>query len=98
MAENGSSGNGSAAAPNSQEQTTIQAKIVNQYIKDLSFENPNIRKLITNPGDQAKPKGRGNRGAQRIENDLFETSIEFKASATNNLGTIYILETVYAGL
>lgn len=98
MAENGSSGNGSAAAPNSQEQTTIQAKIVNQYIKDLSFENPNIRKLITNPGDQPNLKVEVNVGAQRIENDLFETSIELKASATNNLGTIYILETVYAGL
>jgi len=75
-----------------------QPKIRNQYIKGLSFENPNIRKLITNPGDQPNLKVEVNVGAQRIENDLFETSIEFKASATNNLGTIYILETVYAGL
>jgi preprotein translocase subunit SecB len=98
MAENGNSKNGSAAAPDSQEQPTIQAKIVNQYIKDLSFENPNIRKLITNPGDQPNLKVEVNVGAQRIDKDLFETAIEFKVSATNNLGTIYILETVYAGL
>ena len=37
-------------------------------------------------------------GRERIEDDLFETSIEFKATATNNIGTIYVLETVYAGL
>ena len=71
-----------------------QVSILAQYIKDLSFENPNIRKLITNPGDQPNLKVEVNVGAQRIENDLFETSIELKASATNNLGTIYILETV----
>jgi len=98
MAENGNSGNGSAGAASPEEQTPIQAKIVNQYIKDLSFENPNIRKLITSPGDQPNLKVEVNVGAQRIENDLFESAIEFKATATNNLGTIYILETVYAGL
>jgi preprotein translocase subunit SecB len=97
-AENGNSGNGSAGAENPERQTQIQAKIVNQYIKDLSFENPNIRKLITSPGEQPNLKVEVNVGAQRIENDLFETSIELKASATNNLGTIYILEAVYAGL
>ncbi len=102
MAENGSSGNGStnptdqAIAPEGQQ--PIQAKIVSQYIKDLSFENPNFRKLITSPGDQPNLKVEVNVGAQRIENDLFESAIEFKATASNNLGTIYVLETVYAGV
>lgn len=102
MAENGSSGNGSTKpadeviAPEGQK--PIQAKIVSQYIKDLSFENPNFRKLITSPGDQPNLKVEVNVGAQRIENDLFESAIEFKATASNNLGTIYVLETVYAGV
>ncbi|HEY8193774.1 MAG TPA: protein-export chaperone SecB [Hyphomicrobium sp.] len=98
MAENGSSGNGSTGALDADVQTPIQAKIVSQYIKDLSFENPNIRKLIASPGDQPNLKVEVNVGAQRIEDDLFETAIEFKATATNNIGTIYVLETVYAGL
>jgi preprotein translocase subunit SecB len=98
MADNGNSGNGSARAPDTDAQTPIQAKIVSQYIKDLSFENPNIRKLIASPGDQPNLKVEVNVGAQRIEDDLFETAIEFKATATNNIGTIYVLETVYAGL
>lgn len=98
MAENGSSGNGSAEAVAAEGQQPIQAKIVSQYIKDLSFEKPNFRKLITSPGDQPNLKVEVNVGAQRIENDLFESAIEFKATASNNLGTIYVLETVYAGV
>ena len=75
-----------------------QVRVLGQYIKDLSFENPNVRKLIANPGDQPNLKVEVNVGAERIDSDLFETWIDFKATATNNLGTIYVLETVYAGL
>jgi preprotein translocase subunit SecB len=98
MAENGSSGNGSAGAANPDAQASIQAKIVNQYVKDLSFENPNIRKLLSAPGDQPNIQVEVNVLAQRLENDFFESAIELKATATNNLGTIYVLEAVYAGL
>ncbi len=98
MAEQGRNGNGSANAPAAEEQVPIQAKIVSQYVKDLSFENPNIRKLLVSPGDQPNVTVEVNVGGQRIENDLYETSIDFKATATNNIGTIYVIETVYAGL
>jgi len=98
MADQGSNGNGAASAQRPDGQNPIQAKIVNQYIKDLSFENPNVHKLITSAGDQPSLKVEVNVGAQKIDEDLFESSIEFKATATNNIGTIYVLETVYAGL
>jgi preprotein translocase subunit SecB len=98
MADNENNGAGTSAAPRPEGQVPIQAKIVNQYIKDLSFENPNVHKLISGAGDQPNLQVEVNVGAQRINGDLFETSIEFKATATNNLGTIYVLETVYAGL
>ncbi len=98
MAEQKTNGNGASAAGRPDGQIPIQAKIVNQYIKDLSFENPNIHKLISGIGDQPNLKVEVNVGAQRVEGDFYETSIEFKATATNNIGTIYLLETVYAGL
>ena len=98
MAEQGRAGNGSVAGPSEAQQIPIQAKIVSQYVKDLSFENPNIRKLIASPGDQPNLKVEVNVGAQRVDTDLYETAIDFKATATNNVGTIYVLETVYAGL
>jgi preprotein translocase subunit SecB len=76
----------------------IQVKILNQYVKDLSFENPNIRKLMSGPGDQPNLKVEVNVNAERIDGDVYESAIEFKATAANNIGTIYVLETVYAGL
>lgn len=98
MAEQGTNGNGAGVAAEQLGQNPIQAKIVNQYIKDLSFENPNVHKLISGAGDQPTLKVEVNVGARKLENDLYESAIEFKATATNNLGTIYVLEAVYAGM
>jgi len=98
MADKETNGNGASFAPRPEGQVPIQAKIVNQYIKDLSFENPNVHKLISGAGNQPNLQVEVNVSAQRIEGDLYETAIEFKATATNNLGTIYVLETIYAGL
>lgn len=99
MAEksNGKNGNtvddSAKAAP-----VAIQAKVLSQYVKDLSFENPIIRKLMAGPGEPPSLKVEVNVNAERIDGDVYESSIEFKATASNNLGTIYVLETVYAGL
>lgn len=79
-------------------QVPIQVKILSQYVKDLSFENPNIRKLIASPGDTPNLKVEVNVNAERVEGDLFETAIDFKATAANSIGTIYVLEMIYAGL
>ncbi|MEQ1652854.1 MAG: protein-export chaperone SecB [Hyphomicrobium sp.] len=86
-------GNAAGAAP-----APVQVKILSQYVKDLSFENPNIRKLMAAPGDQPSLKVEVNVNAERVDGDVFESAIEFKATASNNVGTIYVLETVYAGL
>lgn len=76
----------------------IQAKVLNQYVKDMSFENPNIRKLMLSGGEAPSLKVEVNVNAERVEDGIFESAIELKATATNNVGTVYMLETVYAGL
>lgn len=76
----------------------IQAKVLSQYIKDLSFENPNIRKLLTGPSQPPNIKIEVNVQSERIEKDVYESAILFKATAANDLGTIYVLEADYAGL
>jgi preprotein translocase subunit SecB len=98
MAEQGNGENGPGGAAGADTQIPIRAKIVSQYVKDLSFENPSVSKLISGPGDPPNLQVEVNVGAQRIDKDIYESFIDFKATATNNLGTIYILETVYAGL
>ena len=76
----------------------IQAQVVAQYIKDLSFENPNVEKLLSGPGDNPNMKLEVNVNARRMNEDLYESAIDFKAHATNQSGTIYQLEAVYAGI
>jgi preprotein translocase subunit SecB len=93
-------GNGSGN-PEVAAQTTpppVQVKIAAQYIKDLSFENPNIEKLIKEPGDQPNLQLAINVSAKSVGPSLYESSIDFNAQATNKHGEIYQLELVYAGL
>jgi preprotein translocase subunit SecB len=82
MAETQDAGNGkpAAGAPGQ----AVQVRVLGQYIKDLSFENPNVDKLLSNPakfGDKA-----------------YESNIHFKAEATSNEAVIYDMELSYAGL
>lgn len=84
-------GNGTEAL-----QTTVRA--VAQYIKDLSFENPNIERLLTGTGDNPNLKIEVNVAAKPLRDTLYESAIEFSAQATSTQGIIYELEIVFAGL
>ena len=79
-------------------QQPAQVNIVAQFIRDLSFENPNIGRLLDGPGDNPNLKLEVNVNAERTRPDLYQSTIDFKAHATNKDGTIYIFECVYGGL
>jgi preprotein translocase subunit SecB len=91
----GTNGNPEAQKPAA---PPVQVKVVGQYIKDLSFENPNIDKLLKEPGDNPNLQLAINVTAQKLDTDLYESAIDFHAQATNKLGTLYEIELVYAGL
>ena len=76
----------------------IEVQVIGQYIKDLSFENPNVRNLVDGPGEDPNLKLEVNVNAQRVGADAYESAIDFKAHATNKSGVIYDFEIVYAGL
>ena len=65
-----STGNGNGnGKPDEAAQTSpppVQVKVVAQYIKDLSFENPNIEKLLKEPGDQPNLQLSINVGAKAV--------------------------------
>ncbi|GER02465.1 hypothetical protein JCM17846_01470 [Iodidimonas nitroreducens] len=78
------------------------AAVLAQYVKDLSFENPNAAKTfqaMSNP-DAPKPgmEVNVNVGARRMGDEAFE--VELKINATSKLGdeTAFAVELVYAGL
>jgi preprotein translocase subunit SecB len=77
---------------------SVNARVVAQYIKDLSFENPNIAKLLEGPGESPNLEINVDVKSQQMGPKLYESAIEFKARAVSKAGTIYDLECVYAGL
>ena len=76
----------------------VQVRVVAQYIKDLSFENPNVRKLMDGAGEKPTLRIEVNVNATKMTDRAFESAIEFKAQATNQAGVIYDMELAYAGL
>ena len=97
MAEQGTNGNGKAQEP-AGEQPPVQARVMGQYIKDLSFESPNITKLLSGTPDSPNLKLEINVNANKVGPDLYESAIDFKADATAKVGVIYAFEMIYAGL
>src|SRR6185295_1410732 len=95
MAEpNGNPSNAPAGAM----QPAVQVRVAGQYIKDLSFENPNVRKLIDGPGEKPALRVEVNVNATKLAEKMFEAAILFKAEAASQAGVIYDLELTYAGL
>lgn len=93
----GSNGKPTGAASEAANQ--IQAQVAAQYVKDLSFENPNVDRLLSGPGENPNMQLEVNVQGRKMEGeDLYESAIDLKAHATNKDGTIYDLEIVYAGL
>lgn len=84
------------AAPDQQ----MQIQVVGQYIKDLSFENPNVEKLVDGIGEQPNLNVEVSVNARPVNEakGLYESQIDFKAVAVNKIGTIYDLEIAYAGM
>jgi preprotein translocase subunit SecB len=96
MAEQARAGNGESKSPTDASQA--QVRVIAQYIKDLSFENPNVTKLAQGGGQAPNLRVEVNVNATKVSDKSFESALQLKAEATNNLGTIYDLELVYAGM
>jgi len=97
MAQSTDGGDGNKA-PASPQTPGVQVRVAGQYIKDLSFENPNVRKLLGGPGEQPALRVEVNVNATKLNDTMFESAILFKAEASSKAGVIYDLELAYAGL
>lgn len=74
----------------------IQVKA--QFIRDLSFESPNVLKLVDGPGTNPNLQLEINVNARNVKAGLFESVIELRAEANSKEGIIYDFEIVYGGL
>lgn len=76
---------------------TPSLNIVGQYIKDLSFENPNAPASLS-AGDAPEISIGINVGAQKQENGLFAVELTINAKAQRQGQVLFNVELVYGGL
>lgn len=92
--EEGVAVNGEQAAPGGD---GPQVGILLQYVKDLSFENPNSPSVYQY---QSQPKidVQVNIGAQAVGDDVHEVGLKIDITATSEEGVAFKVDILYAGL
>jgi preprotein translocase subunit SecB len=74
-----------------------QVAMIAQYVKDLSFENPNAPMIYQAP-EQPKIDVQFNIGTNPIGDDVHEVALKIEVTATMGDVTGYAVELLYAGL
>jgi preprotein translocase subunit SecB len=77
--------------------TLPQVGVIAQYVKDMSFENPNAPAVYQWQG-QPQMDVQVNIGAQGVGEDLHEVSLKLDVTAQAQEGIAFKLELLYAGL
>jgi preprotein translocase subunit SecB len=74
-----------------------QIGLIAQYVKDLSFENPNAPNVYS---WQAQPNidVQFNIGSEKAADDVHEVALKITAKALSDNGIAFAVELVYAGL
>ena len=79
------------------EDTLPQVGVISQYVKDLSFENPNAPAVYQWQG-QPQIDVQFNIGAQKLGDDIHEVALKIEIGAKSDGRTAFQVELVYAGL
>lgn len=75
-----------------------QVNVLGQYVKDLSFENPNAPKSLQDPGKNPNLQINFNVGINDLGDNTYEVTLHFDGNAKSETTNIYTLELVYAGV
>jgi len=69
-----------------------------QYIKDMSFENPRAPGSIFTLREPPAMEVSVNLGAQRLDDKMFELSIQIACRAMVEKSTVFLCDLVYSGV
>ncbi len=83
-------GNGQGGAPS--------MKILGQYIKDLSFENPNAPQSLAGQDGQPEINISVNVNAKPMSETDFEVELHLNAKAEGKSSVVFAAELLYAGI
>lgn len=90
--QNGASANGNGAS-----EAGASIQVVGQYLKDVSFESPKAPTSLKSPGNNPNLQVDIHVHVNKLDDNAYESAIQIKAHASNDEGTIYLIEAVYAG-
>lgn len=88
--------NGQETLPNGEDHSP-QVGLLAQYVKDLSFENPNAP-AVYQWQEAPKIDVQFNIGSNVVADDMYEVALKIDVTATVGDNTAFILELLYAGL
>lgn len=93
-------GNGSAGKPPGPgTEVQVQVHVLGQYIRDISFESPSIRKLMTSQVGNPTLNLEMNVNPEQVGPNVYEATLAFKAKAESpSVGVIFELELDYSGI
>jgi len=81
-----------------QQNTTAATFTINaQYVKDLSFENPNIPGLLTLEAEPSVEMNIDVKGSN-LDNDFYEVVLTLSCKGTSGETTLFVAELSYASL
>lgn len=80
------------------EQTEQQFAINAQYVKDLSFENPNAPESLTAQKERPDIKIVVDVSVNNLQGDVFEVTLNISANAEAEGKAIFVAELAYAGV
>ena len=97
MATNTSNGT-SPASGNARTGSEAQVRVLGQFIKDLSFENPSVGRVPVETNEQPNLRVEVNVNAQNVAPNVYESVIELKAHCSVKAGVLYDLEVLYGAV
>ena len=89
---------GNKNEPASNTKTASQIIVHAQYIKDLSFENPNAPQILIEGPSQPDVEIAVNVGAELINKEQYEVTLKIAAKAVAGETTLFLVDLAYAGL
>ena len=90
--------NGSIEPSSDDANPTRQIVVHAQYVKDLSFENPNAPGVLIESASQPDVEITVNVGAQLLGDNQYEVTLNLAAKATTNDTALFLVDLTYAGL
>jgi preprotein translocase subunit SecB len=84
--------------PQTQAEQAPSFTVKGQYIKDLSFENPNSPHSLFIASGQPDIKVDFDLKSQQIQDDIYETTLHVSVRAKAEGATLFLVDLVYAGI